>query len=124
MDLVMAALTFLGDFTHGRELEGSGMGGRGQKEGMGHPFGLPRMSVFCPQCGKGYPTNALLIFTQVWLRNNKMQGEKQLWSKNDLRLNTLPPTSCVTLLKSFNLSELIYEIRLMGSTLKVIEKTE
>ena len=30
----MAALTFLGDFTHGRELEGSGVGGRGQKEGM------------------------------------------------------------------------------------------
>lgn len=34
------------------------------------------------------------------------------------------PTSCVTLIKAYNLSEPIYEVRLMVPIFRVIEKTK
>lgn len=33
-------------------------------------------AVFSPRFRKAYPANGPLIFSQVWLRSNKMQKEK------------------------------------------------
>lgn len=117
-DLVIVALRFPGDFTQGGESGAVRRGGA--EEGMGNPFGLLSTSMLLPQFETGGPAMTSSSSVRFGSEATRCRKKNKALESKEL----ISPTSCVTLIKSSNLSEPIYEIRLMAPTLKVIEKTK